>query len=164
MALNPEQQDSIQLIGFNAGGKLYAVDILTIREILRDLTIEPIPKAPPFIEGIIRIRGEVIPVINLQKRLGKDASAGATDRNWALVAMVGDRVIAFLVDSVTRILKISTDSIMPAPELILSGLRRQYLKGVCNTELGMLVVLDLNRMLGNDEIKEMKKLSIHQPL
>jgi purine-binding chemotaxis protein CheW len=156
------KDDSVQLIGFYAGGKLYGVNILMTREILRDLPVEPIRNAPPFIEGSVRVRGEVIPVVNLIKRLGKANSEAPSDENWVLIANVGDRVLAFLVDSVTRILKIRLDSILPAPDLILSGLRSQYIQGVCNSEFGMLVVLDLNRMFGVDEIKALKKMVIHQ--
>ncbi len=156
------KDDSIQLIAFYAGGKLYGVNILMTREILRDSPIEPIRNSPPFIEGSVRIRGEVIPVIDLKKRLSKAGSGDPSDENWVLIANVGDRVLAFLVDSVTRILKISVDSILPAPDLILTGLRSQYIQGVCNTEFGMLVVIDLDRMLGVEEIKELKKMVIHK--
>lgn len=164
MVVTSEKDDSVQLIGFYAGGKLFGVNILTIREILRDSSVEPVQNAPHFIEGNIRIRGEVIPVINLQKRLGKTPTVDLPKQNWVLIATVGDRVLAFLVDSVTRILKIRVDSILPAPDLILSGLRSQYIQGVCNSELGMLIVLDLNRMLGVEEIKALKKMIIHQSM
>jgi purine-binding chemotaxis protein CheW len=156
------KDDSVQLIGFYAGGKLYGVDILMTREILRDSRIESIRNAPPFIEGSVRIRGEVIPVVNLIKRLGKADCAEPSHENWVLIANVGDRVLAFLVDSVAQILKIRADSILPPPDLILSGLRSQYIRGVCNSEFGMLVVLDLNRMFGVDEIRALKKMVIHQ--
>lgn len=164
MVLTPDKDDSAQLIGFHAGGKLFGVNILTIREILRDSPIEPIKNTPPFIEGRIKVRGEVIPVIDLKKRLGKAGSVAREERNWVLIANVGDRNLAFLVDSVTRILKISLASILPAPDLIRSGMRSQYIKGVCNSEFGMLIVLDLNRMLGANEIKELKKLTFHRSL
>ena len=164
MVRTADKDDSVQLIGFHAGGKLFGVNILSIREILRDSSIEAIQNAPPFIEGSVRIRGEVIPVINLKKRLGKAQPVDPSDQNWVLIATVGESVLAFLVDSVTRILKIRVDSILPAPDLILSGLRSQYIRGVCNSEFGMLVVLDLDRMLGADEIKELKKLAIRQSL
>ncbi len=162
MVTTSAKDDSIQLIGFHAGGKLYGVDILMTREILRGSHIEPIPNAPPFIEGRILIRGEVIPVISLKKRLGTVGSEESPDENWVLIAIVDGRVLGFLVDSVTRILKIEVDTILPAPDLIFTGLRGKYIQGVCNTDLGMLVVLDLNRMFGADDIKALKKmLSYH---
>ena len=164
MAITADKEDTIQLIGFNAGGKLFGVNILAIREILKDTAIEPVQNAPDFIEGRVRIRGEVIPVIDLRKRLGKAIAISHSDQNWVFIAAVNEQVLAFIVDSVTRILKIEVDTILPAPDLILSGLRSQYIQGVCNSELGMLVVLDLNRMLGSDEIKAMKKLAVRQSL
>ncbi len=159
-----DREASIQLIGFYAGGKFFGVDILTIREILRDPLIEPIQNAPAFIEGCVRIRGEVVPVISLKKRFGNARSTHQSDQYWVLITSVSGRVFGLIVDSVTRILKINENSILAAPDIILSGLRRQYIQGVCNTELGMLVVLDLNRMLGVDEIQALKKVAMSQSI
>jgi purine-binding chemotaxis protein CheW len=158
LVLISEKEESIQLIGFYAGGKFFGVDILSVREILRDPSIESVRSGPPFIEGRVRIRGEIIPVINLKERLGNSRSENNSDRNWLLIAHANDRSMAFLVDSVTRILTIAKESILPAPDLTRSGLRSQYIQGVCNSDFGMLVVIDLNRMLGADEIKALKKM------
>ena len=160
--LATDKEESIQLIGFNAGGKLFGIDILTVREILRDPSIDPIPNAPPFIQGCLRIRGEVIPIINLTERLGRSRPDDQAAADWVLIVHVNERVLAFIVDSVTKILKIEADTILPAPELILSGSRSQYIQGVCNSEFGMLVVIDLNRLLGADEIKALKKMVLPQ--
>lgn len=164
MVLVSEKENTIQLIGFHAGGKLYGVNILAIREILRHASLEPIQNAPPFVTCGIRIRGTVIPAIDLKKRLGKPPPSDAPDQSWALIAHVGNGDVGFLVDSVTRILKVEPDTILPAPDLILSGLRSQYIQGVCNSEVGMLVVLDLNRMLAADEMKALQKMVVHQPI
>lgn len=158
-----EKENSIQLIGFQAGGRLYGVNILDIREILRDAPLEPIQDAPPFVAGGIRIRGAVIPAVDLKDRLGMTHPSDNSDRSWVLIAHLGKGDVGFLVDSVSRIFKVEPDSILPAPELILSGLRSQYIQGVCNSEVGMLVVLDLNRMLVADELNALKKMIVHQP-
>lgn len=155
-----QKEENVQLIGFYAGGKLLGVDILTVREILRDPSIETIPNAPPFIQGAVRIRGDAIPMVNLKDRLGGAKPKGRTDPEWVLIAAANDRLLAFAVDSVTRILRIEVDSILPAPELILSGSRSHYIRGVCNSEFGMLVVIDLDRLLGADEIKSLKKMTL----
>ena len=163
MALVSEKEDIIQLIGFHAGGKLFGVNILAIREILRDASLESLQTAPPFVSGGIRIRGAVIPAVDLKKRLGKPNPSDASDRSWVLIAHVGNGDVGFLVDSVTRILKVESEAILPAPDIILSGLHSQYIQGVCNSEVGMLVVLDLNRMLSVDEIKALQKMVIPHP-
>jgi purine-binding chemotaxis protein CheW len=161
LVLVSEKENTIQLIGFRAGGKLYGVNILAIREILRKALLEPVQNAPPFVAGGIRIRGAVIPAVDLKNRLGKPHPSDTPDRDWVLIAHVGDDDVGFLVDSVTRIFKVESDDILPAPDLILSGLRSQYIQGVCNSEVGMLVVLDLNRMLAVDEMKALKKVIVH---
>lgn len=157
LVLASEKENTIQLIGFRAGGKLFGVDILAIREILRHAALEPVQNAPPFVAGGIRIRGAVIPAVDLKKRLGKPQPSDATDRSWVLIARIGNFDLGFLVDSVTRILKVESDDILPAPDLILSGMRSQYLQGVCNAEVGTLVVLDFNRLLTADEMKALHK-------
>lgn len=160
MVLVSERENIIQLVSFHAGGKLFAVNILTIREILRNASLEPIQDAPPFVVGGIRIRGSVIPAVDLKKRLGNPTPSHTPDRSWVLVSHVGKGDVGFLVDSVMGILKVEPDNILPAPDLILSGLRSQYIQGVCNSEVGMLVVLDLNRMLAADEMKALQKLVV----
>jgi purine-binding chemotaxis protein CheW len=157
-----EKDESVQLIGFYAGDRLFGVNILTVREILRDPSIEPIDDAPPFLIGCVRIRGEIIPLINLRQRLSNSLPVDTQGPVWVLIATVDDRVLAFVVDSVTRILRIQMDSILPAPDLILTGLRSQYIQGVCNSELGMLIVIDLARMLGADENKALRKTTLPQ--
>jgi purine-binding chemotaxis protein CheW len=163
LVLVSEKENSLQLIGFRAGGKLYGVNILAIREILRKVPLEPIQNAPPFVVGGIRIRGTVIPAVDLKRRLGKPDPSDTYNQNWVLIANAGNGDVGFLVDSVTRILKVEPDDILPAPDLILAGLRSPYVQGVCNSEVGMHVVLDLNRILVADEIKALQKMEAHQP-
>jgi purine-binding chemotaxis protein CheW len=157
-----EKDESVQIIGFYAGGRLFGVNILTVREILRDPSIEPVDDALSFIIGCVRIRGEIIPLINLRQRLCSSLPGDSGGPAWVLIAKIDDGALAFLVDSVTRILKIRIDSVLPAPDLILAGLRSQYIQGVCNSELGMLVVIDLNRVLGVEESKALKKMVLPQ--
>jgi purine-binding chemotaxis protein CheW len=158
-----EKENSLQLIGFQAGGKLYGVNIFAIREILRKVPLEPIHSAPAFVAGGLRVRGAVIPAVDLKSRLGKPDPSDNSDQNWVLVARAGNGDVGFLVDSVTRILKVEPDEILPPPDLILSGLRSRYIQGVCSSEDGMFVVLDLNSILMADEIKALQKMEAQQP-
>jgi purine-binding chemotaxis protein CheW len=164
LVIASEKVDSFQLIGFHAGGRLFGVNILSIREILREAPLEPISNAPSFVVGGIRIRGLLIPAIDLRNRLGKPHPSDRLDRSWVLIARMGNGDVGFLVDSVARILKITPDSILPAPDIILSGLRSQYIQGMCHSESGMLVVLDLNRVLVADEVNALKKMVIRNPM
>jgi purine-binding chemotaxis protein CheW len=150
-------EDAVQLIGFYVGNKLFGADILSITEILRNPTISPTQDAPQFIEGALNLRGDSVPLIDLKRRLSGGAAGDQAPGEWALVAPAGERKAAYAVDAVTRILKLSKHDILPAPDLILSGLRSQYIRGVCNAQNGLLIVLDLHRILSADEIKTLGK-------
>lgn len=157
MALIFDQEDVFQLVGFHIGPKLLGADILTIQEIVRDPDISPIEDAPSFIKGIARLRGAFLPIIDLGQILGiKPSTPG--DRTWVLVAQAGDKSIGYIVDDVTPIIRTKKDAVYQAPELVLAGLRSKYINGVCETESGLLVIVDLNRVLLDEEVKVLSKL------
>jgi purine-binding chemotaxis protein CheW len=154
------KESVIQLVGFTIGPKLFGADILSVREILRHPQVAALEAGPEFIAGAIRVRGGTIPVIDLSERIGGNAQASGRNMKWALVAQAQDCPVGFIVDAVTRILKIDTEMILPAPDLILCGLRNQYIRGVCDTEKGLLMVLELSRLLMDEEVKEIRRLKI----
>lgn len=156
MAVDETQEDAVQLIGFYAGRKLYGADILSVREILRDPDIEPAEDAPDAVTGMVRLRGAQIPVMDLQSRLGGESPLEEQSQ-WALITRVDDIMLGFIVGKVTRIYKMSPGAIMPAPEIILSGLSGHYIRGVCESESGTLVVLDLKRIPASKDIEDLKR-------
>jgi chemotaxis signal transduction protein len=79
-----------------------------------------------------------------------------------MIANIGGIAVGFMVDKVTRIIKINSDMILPAPDLILEGLHNPYIRGICTTDLGMLVVLDFGGILAADEINELKQIDVRQ--
>lgn len=159
VALIFDQEDVLQLVGFHVGPKLFGANILSVREILRDPVIVSVNDAPSFIEGIVRLRGEMMPIVDLGGILGMPA-AGERDRFWVLVAQAGKKSIGYIVDAVTPIIRVKTDAVFPAPDLILTGLRSKYIHGVCETEDGLLVIVELDRMLLADEVHAVEKLTV----
>lgn len=160
MVLSENKDDIVQIIGFYVGQKLFGTDLLSVREIIRSPEIEPSKDGQEIISGIIRLRGEVIPVVDLNARLGEGAKADDGDKTWILIAQTGNQALGFVANSVTRIYKIDPESILPAPELILAGLTNPYIRGVCESELGMLVVLDFGRLLSKEEIQKLEKMDL----
>jgi purine-binding chemotaxis protein CheW len=150
-------EDAVQLIGFYIGQKLCGADILSVQEILRNPAISSTEDCPQFIEGALELRGESIPLIDLKRRLSGGAAVNEVLGEWVLIAPAGKRKAAYAVDAVTRILKLSKSDILPAPDLILSGSHSHYIRGIYNSEFGLLIVLDLHRMLSADEIKALGK-------
>jgi purine-binding chemotaxis protein CheW len=160
VALEEKSEDIIQLIGFYVGRKLYGADIMAVREILRDPEIEPVAQGEVFLQGMIDLRGQQIPVIDLRFCLGLDDDRPASNRHWVLVVQTGASVAGYLVDSVAKILRVPTGHLLPPPEIIVAGLRSPYMRGVCETEKGLLVVLDMERVLLAEERRKIHELTL----
>jgi purine-binding chemotaxis protein CheW len=118
-----------QLCTFRIAGEDYAIDIMRVREIIHPGPITPVPRAPAFVEGVIRLRGDVIPVIDVRKRFGLPGTP-ATRKSRFLVVNVAGRRIALVVDEVREVLRLPRSEIRPAPALGAPGGPRFFL-GVC---------------------------------
>jgi purine-binding chemotaxis protein CheW len=161
----PEQQqgadaeDIVQMVGFVVANELFGVNILTVQEIIKDLEVTAIPDAPDFVVGVINLRGNIIPILDLHERLKLTADRSRQPkRSWILVLNIGGRVTGFLVDRVTRVIKVQADKIKPPPELVVQGLDSDYIRGVCKQDRQLLVILDFNRILLVDEFKKISAL------
>ncbi len=121
-----------QLCTFRVGGEDYAVDIMRLREIITPLPVTPVPRAPAFVEGVIRLRGDVIPVLDVRRRLGLSVTP-PTRKTKVLIVLVAGRRLGLVVDEVTEVLRIPRAEIRPAPTLVEGGGPRFFL-GVCGGE------------------------------
>jgi purine-binding chemotaxis protein CheW len=147
-----------QLVGFVIGDELFGVDILTVQEIIRDAAITVIPDSPEFLEGVINLRGSIIPVIDLRKRLKLGSPAQYGSGGWIIILTIEGRVTGFVVDRVTKVLNVPEGSIKPPPEIVLSGLKSRYVEGVCKLDQRLLILLDFSRILMAEEIKKLKSM------
>ncbi len=156
-------EDLLQMVGFGVAEELFGVDILMVQEIIKDITITAIPDSPDFIEGVVNLRGNIIPIIDLRKRLKlPDKKTQAQDDIWIIILNIGGRVTGFVVDYVTQVVKVPANSIKPPPEMVVSGMKSDYIRGVCKKDQKLLSILDFNKILLIDEFKKisaMKKLS-----
>lgn len=124
----------VQLCSFRIGGEDYAVDLMRVREIIPPLPITPVPRAPASVEGVVRLRGEVVPVLDVRKRLGVPAVPPSRKTRF-LVVNVARRRIALVVDEVCEVLRLPRRELRPAPPLADDGAPRFFL-GVCGGEAG----------------------------
>jgi purine-binding chemotaxis protein CheW len=147
-----------QLVGFIIGEELFGVDILTVQEIIRDTTITPIPDAPDFLEGVINLRGSIIPVIDLRKRLKLVRIEDLNPDPWIIILSVEGRMTGFVVDRVTKVLTVPEASIKPPPDIVVAGLKSQYIQGVCKLDQRLLILLNFGRILMVEEIKKLKSM------
>ena len=150
-----ESGDLLQLVGFKIAGELFGVDILMVQEIIKNAAITPIPDAAEFIKGVINLRGNIIPVIDLRKRLKIAGGLPAGWNSWIIILQISDRVTGFIVEQVTRVIKVPVDAVLPAPEILSSGLKSDYISGVYRVDdRELLAVLDFTRILLIDEFKK----------
>jgi len=154
-----EEDRLMQLVGFNIGTELFGVSILMVQEIIRSAPITTVPNSPDFIEGIINLRGNIVPVIDLRKRLNIYREDMDYEKSWILILNVNDRVTGFIVDFVTKVLKIDENTVEPPPDIVVAGLESQYIRGVCKLDENLLILLDFNRILRVDEFKKLKEVS-----
>ena len=152
-----EKEQLLQLVGFTIGKEQFGVDILMVQEIIRAAPITSVPNSPDFVEGVINLRGNIIPVIELRKRLNLYRE-DADEDTWILILDIEGRVTGFIVDSVSKVLKILESSIEPPPDVVVAGLKSQYITGVCDTGENLLILLDFNRILLVEELQKLKAM------
>ncbi len=145
------QGQLLQLVSFHIGDEEFATDILNIQGINRMMEITRVPNTPTYVEGIINLRGQVIPVVNLRKRLGFDHKEPDKDTR-IIVVEIANRVIGFIVDSVNEVLRINSSITEPPPPMI-AGIDSEYITAVGKLDDRLLILLDLEKVLTGEEHK-----------
>lgn len=139
----------LQLVTFSIGDEEFGVDILKVQEIIRTMEITKVPRAPAFVEGVINLRGKVIPIIDLRKRFGLQTRGH--DKNTRIIVIeINNMIVGFVVDSVSEVLRIPASTVEPPPPVV-AGLESEYISGVGKLEDRLLILLDLNRLLSRAE-------------
>ncbi|RMH09568.1 MAG: chemotaxis protein CheW [Nitrospirae bacterium] len=139
----------LQVVSFDIGTEEYAVDILAVQEIIRMVEITKVPKAPYYVEGVINLRGKVIPIIDLRLRFGLPP-AERTKETRIVVVDVSDIILGLIVDSVTEVIRIPSSLIEPPPNGKQGG--AEFHKGIGRINGRLLILLDLDRLLGRDSL------------
>ncbi len=143
-----KQNKIIELATFYIGDALCGIDILNIQEINRHLEVTWVPQAPEYVLGVLNLRGRIVTVVDLGKKLGlSPISPGKDNRN--IIVDSRDEHIGFLVDRISDVMLAETDKIEPAPSNI-GGVQGKYFKGVFKTENSLVGVLDINATLKDE--------------
>ncbi len=140
----------IQMVVFSIGKELYGVGIDAVHEIVKVPDITEVPDAPAFLEGVINLRGKIIPVVDLRKRMRLD-SKEKTKTSRVLITENEGRLVGLLVDAVSEVLKIQPESVEAPPEMI-SSIGVQYITGVAKVQGRLIILLDLKRVLSVDDM------------
>ncbi len=147
--LKKQDAELLQLVTFSIGEEEFGVDILSVQEIIRMMDITKVPRAPEFVEGVINLRGKVIPIIDLRRRFG--LSTRDHDKHTRIIVIeINNMIVGFVVDSVSEVLRIPASTVEPPPPVV-SGLESEYISGVGKLEDRLLILLDLNKLLSGEE-------------
>ena len=140
----------IQLVGFRLDNEDYAIAITKIQEIILIKPITRIPQVPDFIEGLINLRGSVIPIVNLRKRFGL-LPRELDDETRTIVVNVHDKTVGCIVDAVTQVMRINRDQIQPPPLGVLA-VNHQYLAGLAKLDDRLMIILDIEKLFEAEEL------------
>ncbi|MBO3758391.1 chemotaxis protein CheW [Ciceribacter sp. L1K23] len=142
-------QGSREIIAFRIGDQEFSVNIMSVREIRGWTQATPLPHAPSYVMGVINLRGAVLPIVDLAKRLAMKP-ADPTPRHVIIVAQVKNRIIGLLVDAVSDILTVTDDDIQPTPE-VSSDLEKQYARGILAIDKRMICLIELGALFPESE-------------
>lgn len=150
------QNTMLQLVSFKLQDEEFGVDILSVQEIIRMQPITAVPNAPVFVEGVINLRGRVIPIIDLRKRFGLKHK-GHDKATRIVVVMIEQITVGLVVDEVSEVLRLSADTVEPPPPIV-AGIESDYIKGVGKLEDRLLILLDINKILSKEEKKDLEPI------
>jgi purine-binding chemotaxis protein CheW len=150
--------DEQQLVVFQLGAELYGVEIARVHEIIRLQTVTRVPHAPAFVEGVINLRGKVIPVVDLRRRFGLPL-ADHTRASRIVVVEIGDQVVGIVVDGVSEVLRVNKGTIEP-PSPVVAGIESDYLHGIAKLPERLVILLNLDRVLARDERRALEVAAV----
>ncbi|HLM67201.1 MAG TPA: chemotaxis protein CheW [Longimicrobium sp.] len=139
----------VQLVTFKVGGEEFGLDVFSVHEILSYREVTPVPRAPAFVEGVLDVRGAVVPVVDLRRRF-EVAAFGHDDETRIVLVEFGGERLGLVVDSVTEVLRAPETSIS-APPAYIRGLAAEFVRGIVRLEARLVILLDLDRILSSEE-------------
>ena len=140
-----EGEAQIELLGFMLSDEQYALDILEVKEIVRLHAITPVPRSPPWLKGIVTLRGVIVPIFDLRSRLGlAEIEHGPETR--IVVVYRGEEFAGLLVDRITQVMRLPVEAIEPPPQTI-GPVEAEYLRGVARFRDHLVILLNLSRVV-----------------
>jgi purine-binding chemotaxis protein CheW len=145
----------LQIVVLDVGGEEFGVPIMNVHEIIRMVPVTKLPNSSQFVEGVINLRGKVIPVVDLRKRFGS-VQSDQGEQCRIVVVNPNDQVVGVIVDGVSEVLKIPTSNIDPAPAAVTNG--ADFITGIGKVEERLLILLDINKLFTTDEVVDLANL------
>jgi len=156
-AIRGNGSGTMQLVSFQLAQEEYGIEITKVQEIILVGDITRMPQTPDYIKGLINLRSMVIPIVDLRSRFGMQPQE-ATDDTRIMVVNVAGKTIGIVVDAVSKVLRINDDQISPPPPTV-AGLGQEYLTGLVKLDDRLLIMLDIDRILSDEEAAQLTKVS-----
>jgi len=150
-------EKDVQVVGFRIGNETYGVRIGAVREIVRVPEITAVPSAPDLIEGVINLRGRIIPVMDLRKRFGQ-TEVHSDKKNRILVVELENKLIGLIVNAASEVLKIPPSEI-EAPGSVFAEGESNYVTGVGKLKGRLIILLDITKLLHRPEFKRLEEVA-----
>ena len=147
----------LQVVGFRIGRETFGLPISIVREIVRVPDITSVPNAPDYIEGVINLRGRIIPVVDLRKRFG-EKSVEPNKKNRIVVVELESRLAGLIVNSASEVLRISPSEIDEPHNVFREG-ELNYITGIGKLGGRLVILLDLNKVLARGELNGLDQLT-----
>lgn len=143
------------LVTFKIGEEEFGVDILSVETIIRMMEITKIPRAPEFVEGVINLRGMIIPIIDFRKKFKMNPRDEGKDTR-IIVTNVGNKQMGFIVDSVSEVIRLPVTAIDPPPSIV-SGIEAEYIDGVGKLDDRLLILINIQKLFDESERENLEK-------
>ena len=147
----------ITLVTFKISSEFYGIDIMEVQEIISLPEITPIPNSPSFVDGVINLRGGIIPVVDLGKRFNfeiKELTEDEIRLRGIVIIKVEGMIIGVIIDQVNRVISINEDEIQPPPQVI-AGIGSEYIEGVSKTDDNLLTILNVKKLFSKQELLQL---------
>lgn len=144
-----------KVVVFQLKNEEYGVNVHQVRSIERMVNITRVPKTPPFIKGVMNLRGLILPVIDLRKRFNLEESSYSEDTRIIIVS-ANEIAVGLIVDAANDVIDVPANSVEPAPEVV-GGIKASYLDGVAKLDSRLLVLLNLEKVLNPEEIIQLEQ-------
>ncbi len=151
-----ELNELLQLVSFKIGNEEFGIDILKVQEINRFMQITKVPNSPEFIEGVVNLRGRIIPIICLRTRLNMEKIEN-DNRTRIIVVDLSGTIVGFIVDEVNEVLRIPRSITEPPPAMV-AGINSDYITAVGKLEDRLLILLDLDKIFSSEETNAISKV------
>lgn len=148
-----------QIVVFKLADEEFGVDISEVKEIIKIEKVTPVPNTPVYVNGIINLRGDIVVVVDLEKKLGLPTKEADKDSRIIIIEMENKDTLGMVVDSATEVLRIPVDKLQPAPEVIAEKIDSKHLEGVAVlSDERLIILLDLRKVIAESDLDEFKQI------